>query len=56
MKDIKVVVVDDSPFSVAMISNILKEKGFEVIGSANSLTEAVGSSFNLKTRFGNPWT
>lgn len=48
MKDIKVVVVDDSPFSVAMISNILKEKGFEVIGSANSLTEAVEAVSTLK--------
>lgn len=48
MKDIKVVVVDDSPFSVAMISNILKEKGFEVIGSANSLTEAVKAVSTLK--------
>lgn len=48
MKDIKVVVVDDSPFSVAMISNILKEKGFEVIGSANSLTEAVEVVSTLK--------
>lgn len=41
MKDIKIVVVDDSLFSVAMISNILQEKGFEVIGSANSMKEAV---------------
>ncbi|MBN7772799.1 response regulator [Clostridium aminobutyricum] len=48
MKDVKVVVVDDSPFSVAMISNILTEKGFEVIGSANSLSEAVEAVSNLK--------
>ena len=41
MKEIKVVVVDDSPFSVAMISNILTENGFQVVGSANSLPEAV---------------
>ena len=41
MKDIKIVVVDDSPFSVGMISNILTDKGFCVVGSANSLTEAV---------------
>lgn len=41
MKEIKVVVVDDSPFSVAMISNILTENGFHVAGSANSLKEAV---------------
>jgi DNA-binding NarL/FixJ family response regulator len=41
MKEIKVVVVDDSPFSVAMISNILVENGFNVVGSANCLQEAV---------------
>ena len=41
MKEIKVVVVDDSPFSVGMLSNILTEKGFLVVGAANSLSEAV---------------
>ena len=41
MKEIKVVVVDDSPFSVAMISRILEENGFTVVGSANNLDEAV---------------
>ncbi|WP_331654175.1 response regulator [Anaerotignum sp. MB30-C6] len=48
MKDRKIVVVDDSPFSVAMISKILGEKGFEVIGSANSLQEAVEVVSTLK--------
>lgn len=48
MRDTKIVVVDDSPFSVAMISNILGEKGFEVIGSANSLSEAVEAVSTLK--------
>lgn len=41
MKEIKVVVVDDSPFSVAMISRLLEENGFLVVGSANCLEEAV---------------
>ncbi len=40
MKEIKIVIVDDSPFSVGMISNILTENGFSVVGSANSLQEA----------------
>lgn len=48
MKDLKIVVVDDSPFSVAMISKILVDKGFEVIGSANSLSEAVDVVSTLK--------
>lgn len=39
-KDIKVVIVDDSPFSVAMITNILTAKGFDVVGSGNNLQEA----------------
>jgi DNA-binding NarL/FixJ family response regulator len=41
MKEIKIVVVDDSPFSVAMLTNILEESGFSVVGSANCLQEAV---------------
>ncbi|HEX2985301.1 MAG TPA: response regulator [Caproiciproducens sp.] len=48
MKDINIVVVDDSPFSVAMISNILTENGFHVVGSANSMPEAVETVTNLK--------
>lgn len=41
MKEIKVAVVDDSPFSVAMLSNMLTENGFQVVGSANNLQQAV---------------
>ena len=41
MKETTVVVVDDSPFSVAMISNILTANGFNVVGSANGLEEAL---------------
>lgn len=41
MKNIKIAVVDDSPFSVAMISSMLTGNGFEVVGTANSLQEAV---------------
>lgn len=48
MKEIKVVVVDDSPFSVGMISNILTENGFDVVGSANCLKEAVEAVAKLK--------
>lgn len=48
MKEIKVVVVDDSPFSVGMISNILTAKGFNVVGSANGLAGAVEAVTSLK--------
>jgi len=48
MKETTVVVVDDSPFSVAMISNILKTNGFDVVGSAGGLEEAVEAVKTLK--------
>ncbi|MBW7571394.1 response regulator [Caproiciproducens faecalis] len=48
MKEIKIVVVDDSPFSVAMLTNILISRGFVVAGSANSLEEAVEAVTTLK--------
>jgi len=39
LKDIKIVIVDDSAFSVAFIRNILEENGFEVVGEAGTLDE-----------------
>nr|WP_255575544.1 response regulator [Caproiciproducens faecalis] len=48
VKEIKIVVVDDSPFSVAMLTNILISRGFVVAGSANSLEEAVEAVTTLK--------
>jgi len=41
MEGIDVVVVDDSPFSVTFISEILAENGFNVVGSADSLESVV---------------
>jgi len=32
----RIVIVDDSSFSVAFIRNILEENGFEVVGSAGT--------------------
>ena len=48
MKEIKVLIVDDSPFSVGMISNILTGEGFNVVGSANCLKEAEAAVLELK--------
>ncbi|HYE67292.1 MAG TPA: response regulator [Anaerovoracaceae bacterium] len=48
MKEIKVLIVDDSPFSVGMISNILTNEGFRVVGSANCLKEAEAAVIELK--------
>lgn len=39
MENIRVVIVDDSPFSIAFISDILESNGLEVVGSAGSLEE-----------------
>ncbi|WP_172256033.1 response regulator [Saccharibacillus deserti] len=39
MSAVRVVIVDDSPFSIAVIRNILEENGFEVVGEAGSLEE-----------------
>lgn len=39
MKDIRIVIVDDSAFSVAFIRNILESNGFEVVGDAGTLEE-----------------
>ncbi|MBZ9634973.1 response regulator [Clostridium sp. FP1] len=41
MGKIKIVVVDDSPFSISILTEILTEKGFEVIGNASSLQETI---------------
>src|SRR5689334_13914062 len=48
MKEIKIVIVDDSPFSVGLISNMLTGKGFHVAGSANCLKDAVEVVAELK--------
>lgn len=39
MGDIRVVIVDDSPFSIALIRDILEENGFDVVGEAGTLEE-----------------
>lgn len=39
MADKKVVIVDDSPFSIAFIRGILEKNGFDVVGEAGTLEE-----------------
>lgn len=48
MKDIKVVIVDDSPFSIALIRDMLVDNGFNVIGDAGSLDETIEVVTKLK--------
>ena len=37
MEGLRVVIVDDSPFSIAVIRGILEDQGIEVVGEASSL-------------------
>lgn len=39
MKDIRILIVDDSPFQIALLSDVLEEQGFNVVGHAMSLEE-----------------
>jgi DNA-binding NarL/FixJ family response regulator len=39
MNKTRIVIVDDSPFQVSILSDLLSENGFEVLGSAGSLDE-----------------
>ncbi len=39
MENIRVVIVEDSPFSITMIREMLERNGFEVVGTAGSLEE-----------------
>lgn len=39
MEDVRIVIVDDSSFSIAVLRNILEENGYEVVGSAGTLEE-----------------
>lgn len=39
MKDTRILIVDDSPLQIALLSDVLEEQGFEVVGQAMSLEE-----------------
>lgn len=39
MEKIKIVIVDDSPFSITLLRDILEENGYDVVGEAGSLEE-----------------
>ncbi len=39
MEKIRVAIVDDSPFSISILRDILTEKGYDVVGDAGSLEE-----------------
>lgn len=48
MKEINVMIVDDSPFQIALLSDVLTEKGFNVIGQSSSLEEVISETERLK--------
>ncbi len=41
MEKIKVLIVDDSPFSISIIRDILEDNGFDVVGEAGTLNEVI---------------
>ncbi len=48
MKSINVLIVDDSPFQIALLRDTLTENGFNVVGEAQSLEEVISEVNRLK--------
>lgn len=48
MKNIRVMIVDDSGFSTAVLKKILEKKGLEIVGSALSVKEAIELAKEIK--------
>ena len=48
MSTVNVVIVDDSPFQISILTDLLTESGFNVIGSASSLEEVIEVTKTLK--------
>ncbi|MDD7795476.1 response regulator [Clostridium sp. 'White wine YQ'] len=48
MSSVNVVIVDDSPFQISILTDLLTESGFNVIGSASSLEEVIEVTKTLK--------
>lgn len=48
MKSINVLIVDDSPFQIALLRDTLTENGFNVVGEAQSLEEVISEVGRLK--------
>jgi len=48
MKNVNIVIVDDSPFQIALLRDLLTESGFNVVGEASSLEETIEVVINTK--------
>lgn len=48
MKDVKILIVDDSPFQIALLREFLTENGFDVVGEAQSLEEVISEVNRVK--------
>ena len=48
MKNVNIVIVDDSPFQVALLRDLLTDNGFNVVGEASSLEETIEVVTNTK--------
>lgn len=44
----RIMIVDDSNFSITLLKNLLEERGFEVVGSASNLKEVKERTIQLK--------
>ena len=47
MTDVRIMIVDDSPFTVAVMREFLERHGFNVVGSASTMDEVVDSIVSL---------
>ncbi len=48
MKNVNIVIVDDSPFQIALLRDMLTQNGFNVVGEASSLQETIEVVTKLK--------
>lgn len=48
MKDVKILIVDDSPFQISILRDTLTENGFDVVGEAQSLEEVIDEVNKIK--------
>lgn len=51
MQDTRILIVDDSPFQIALLSDVLEEQGFSVVGQAMSLEEVKSEVERCKPNF-----
>ena len=48
MENIRVMIVDDSTFSIAVLKRMLQKEGLEIVGTALNMNEAIQKAQELK--------